>query len=152
MSFGITPPIKSNAASLSFWIFTLIDVNEAADGTNSNRHIYHISLEDFFVVTIIPGKTKYTIYLTAYQMYHEVYGYDIQKIKTKKEFIEIMNKFPYKNEILEGFYLALIILIKRIFPKLIMIILGKNIMDGEKIIRYLKKKMKIKIKKKMKKK
>ena len=97
LSFGITPPIKSNAASLSFWIFTLIDIYESSDVNNINPYIFHISLEDFFVVTVIPGKTKYTIYLTAYQMYHEVYGYDIQKIKTKKEFIEIMNKFPYKN-------------------------------------------------------
>jgi len=97
MSFDITPPIKSNAASLSFWIFTLIDVNEAADGSNPNRHIYHISLEDFFVVTIIPGKVKYVIYLTAYQMYHEAYGHDIQKIKTEKEFLKVINEFPYKD-------------------------------------------------------
>ena len=102
MSFDITPPIKSTAASLSFWIFTLIDANEAADGTNSNRHIYHISLEDFFVVTIIPGKTKYTIYLTAYQMYHEAYGYNIQKIKTEEEFLVVMNKFPYKDWYIKG--------------------------------------------------
>jgi len=97
LSFGITPPIKSNAASISFWIFTLIDIYESSNEDNINPYIFHISLEDFFVVTVIPGKTKYTIYLTAYQMYHEVYGYDIQKIKTKKEFIEIIDKFPYKN-------------------------------------------------------
>jgi len=97
LSFGITSPIKSNAASISFWIFTLIDIYESSNEDNINPYIFHISLEDFFVVTVIPGKTKYTIYLTAYQMYHEVYGYDIQKIKTKKEFIEIIDKFPYKN-------------------------------------------------------
>ena len=97
MSFGITPPIKSNAASLSFWIFTLIDIYESSDEDSINPYIFHISLEDFFVVTVIPGKAKYTIYLTAYQMYHEVYGDDIQKIKTKKKFIEVMGRFPYKN-------------------------------------------------------
>ena len=74
-------------------ITTIDDINK----NNLFKEIFHISLEEFFVVTVIPGKTKYTLYLTAYQMYHEVYGYDIQKIKTKKEFIEIINKFPYKN-------------------------------------------------------
>jgi hypothetical protein len=72
---------------------TIDDINK----NNLFKEIFHISLEEFFAVTVIPGKTKYTLYLTAYQMYHEVYGYDIQKIKTKKEFIEIINKFPYKN-------------------------------------------------------
>ena len=97
MSFDITPPIKSNAASLSFWVFTLIDVNESSDESNINPYIYHISLEDFFVVTIIPGKEKYIVYLTAYQMYHKAYGSDIQKLKTKKEFIEAIEGFPYEK-------------------------------------------------------
>ena len=94
MSFDIIPPIRSNAASLSFWFFTLTDINENVD---YNPNIYHISLEDFFVITIIPGKDKYIVYLTAYQMYHEAYGEDIQKLKTKNEFLEALGKFPYIN-------------------------------------------------------
>ena len=82
MSFDITPPIKSNAASLSFWFFSL--ANMTYDGGDTT--IYHISLEDFFVVTIIPGKIEYEVYLTAYQMYHEAYSYDFQTYKTKKKF------------------------------------------------------------------
>ena len=50
MSFDITPPIKSSASSLSFWFFTLVDEN--------GKNIYHITLEDFFVVTIIPGESS----------------------------------------------------------------------------------------------
>ena len=97
MSFDITPPIKSSASSLSFWFFSLTDINESSDEDNINPNIYHISLEDFFVVTIIPGKSNYLIYLTAYQMYHKAYGKDIQTIETKKEFMETLERFPYKN-------------------------------------------------------
>ena len=90
MSFDITPPIKSNAASLSFWFFTLSDINDSSN-------IIHISLEDFFVVTIIQENSEYIIYLTAYQMYHEVYEHDIQKITNKEDFLNIIkNYFPYK--------------------------------------------------------
>ena len=64
----------------SIILTTIDDINK----NNLFKEIFHISLEEFFVVTVIPGKTKYTLYLTAYQMYHEVYGYDIQKIKKKK--------------------------------------------------------------------
>ena len=95
MSFDITPPIKSNAVSLSFWLFTLTDKNEYS--SENDIKLYHISLEDFYVVTIVPGESKYTVYLTAYQMYHEAYKTDIQKIKTLEEFKNLLNEFPYTN-------------------------------------------------------
>ena len=92
MTYDINPPIKSNAATLSFWLFTTEDINNAAD-----PNIYHITLEDFFVVTIIPGKSQYTIYTTAYEMYHEAYGTILKDKKTKNEFEEVIGLFPYKN-------------------------------------------------------
>ena len=97
MSFDITPPIKSNAASLSFWFFSLANMTYDDNNDDEDTTIYHISLEDFFVVTIIPGKAKYKIYLTAYQMYHEAYSYDIQTYKTKNEFMKAIESFPCKN-------------------------------------------------------
>ena len=97
MSFDITPPIKSNAASLSFWFFSLANMTYDDNNDDEDTTIYHISLEDFFVVTIIPGKAKYEVYLTAYQMYHEAYSYDIQTYKTKNEFMKAIESFPCKN-------------------------------------------------------
>ena len=74
MSYDINPPIISNAATISFWLFTTKDFNEPSNPDDSNPNIYHITLEDFFVVTIIPGKSQYIIYVTGYEMYHEAYG------------------------------------------------------------------------------
>ena len=79
MSYDINPPIISNAATISFWLFTTKDFNEP-----SNPNIYHITLEDFFVVTIIPGKSKYIIYVTGYEMYHEAYGTILKDLKKKR--------------------------------------------------------------------
>ena len=91
MIYNITPPIKSNAASISFWLFTTKDLN-------GNPNIYHITLEDFFVVTIIPGDSFYTIYVTGYEMYHEAYGTILKDITNKNDFINIMeNSFPYNE-------------------------------------------------------
>ena len=92
MSYDINPPIISNAATISFWLFTTKDFNEP-----SNPNIYHITLEDFFVVTIIPGKSQYIIYVTGYEMYHEAYGTILKDLKTKEEFKKIIGEFPYKN-------------------------------------------------------
>ena len=92
MTFDISPPIKSNAASISFWLFT----NENDDDDDEN--LYHITLEDFFVVTIIPGKDKYFIYVIGYEMYHEAYETVIKDINKKSEFMNfIENTFPYKK-------------------------------------------------------
>ena len=98
MSFDITPPIKSNAASLSFWLFTLTNKDYKLAEERQIK-LNHISLEDFFVVTIVPKKDSYTIYLTAYQMYHKAYGTDIQKTKTFGEFYDAIsdNRYPYSN-------------------------------------------------------
>ena len=98
MTYDINPPIKSNAASISFWLFTTKDINEAEPPEVPNPNIYHITLEDFFVVTIIPGKSDYVIYATAYEMYHKAYGTVLKDKTTKKEFEEVMtNYFPYKK-------------------------------------------------------
>ena len=93
MTYDINPPIKSNAASISFWLFTTKDINAKDD-----PKIYHITLEDFFVVTIIPGKDEYIIYATAYEMYHKAFGTVLKDITTRKDFEKVMvDYFPYKN-------------------------------------------------------
>ena len=98
MSYDIVPAIRSNAASLSFWLFTTKDFNEPSLINQYNPKLIHITLEDFFVVTVIPGKTKYTIYVTGYEMYHEAYGTVIKNQETKEDFENnVLNKFPYKN-------------------------------------------------------
>ena len=98
MSYDIIPAIRSNAASVSFWLFTTCDINEPDITEQINPKIFHITLEDFFVVTIIPGKNKYTIYATGYEMYHEAYENILKNIEQKQEFEEfIQNDFRYKN-------------------------------------------------------
>ena len=98
MSYDIIPAIRSNAASVSFWLFTTCDINESDITEQINPKIFHITLEDFFVVTIIPGKKKYTIYATGYEMYHEAYENILKNIELKQEFEEfIQNDFRYKN-------------------------------------------------------
>jgi hypothetical protein len=97
MSYDINPPIISNAATISFWLFTTKDFNEPSNPNDINPNIYHITLEDFFVVTIIPGKSKYIIYVTGYEMYHEAYGTILKDLKTKNEFEDKIGEFPYTN-------------------------------------------------------
>ena len=99
ISFDIIPPIISNAASISFWLFTTSDINEPSNTDQINPNIYHITLEDFFVITIIPGKSKYIIYVTGYEMYHEAYGTILKDLKTKTKFEEALNNnsLPYEN-------------------------------------------------------
>ena len=96
MTYDINPPIKSNAASISFWLFTTKDIYEAELVDDINPNIYHITLEDFFVVTIIPRKEQYVIYVTGFEMYHEAYGKKIKDLKTKKDFDAIIKSFPFK--------------------------------------------------------
>ena len=98
MTYDINPPIKSNAASISFWLFTTEDIYELEPPNDPNPNIYHITLEDFFVVTIIPGKYEYVIYATAYEMYHKAYGTVLTDITTKQDFEKVMTSyFPYQN-------------------------------------------------------
>ena len=98
MSYDIIPAIRSNAASVSFWLFTTCDINEPDVPEQIDPKIFHITLEDFFVVTIIPGKEKYTIYATGYEMYHEAYENILKNFEKKQKFETfIQNDFRYKN-------------------------------------------------------
>ena len=93
MNFDINPPIKSNAASISFWLFTTKVPKNLED-----TKIYHMTLEDFFVVTIIPDETEYKIYAIGYEMYHEAYGQIIKDISDKNAFVNFFDgHFPYKK-------------------------------------------------------
>ena len=95
--FPFSPPIKSGAATLSFWFFLY------KPEFKNYEDIFHIVLDDFFVVTFILEKdisniNYYIIYLTVYEMYHEAYNKKkLYESKTKTEFLEIIETFPFKN-------------------------------------------------------
>ena len=96
--FPFSPPIKSGAATLSFWMFLY------KPEYKNYEDIFHIILDDFFVVTFILEQDSisninyYIVYLTVYEMYHEAYyKKKLYEYKTKTEFLEIIETFPFKN-------------------------------------------------------
>lgn len=84
-------PIKSGAATLSFWFFL-------TSTTADNKGIIHFVVQDYFVVSIFVDQSiEYNFYITAYQMYHKAYGKEIETITNRDDFLDVLNQFPYKN-------------------------------------------------------
>ena len=94
ISFNIKP-IKSGSASVSFWFFTL-KPNYSSEG------IFHIYLSDYMICTILVENGNYDIYVTGYEIYHFAYGNPINETKSKSEFLNVIQLFPYKNWYIKG--------------------------------------------------
>ena len=94
ISFEIEP-IKTGAAAVSFWFYSI-------KPEYSSEGIIHIVLSDFMICTIIVDSGIYNIYVTGYELYHEAYGHNLKDTKTKTEFLNAIQFFPYKHWYAKG--------------------------------------------------